>query len=371
MLDQPDRPGHGARAARTQAAGRREEWSEPVGSQAGLQLLALEKRERFQRQRERIAGAAPRRRPGGSSSATSTDAEYGVFGFDARAGDRPLEAASQLDRGSTTSCPLPAAECLFNEGEHERARRYFERVLELRRTTSRRSSTAGVIRHERGRRRGRRGAAAAGGGQLPDQFLPHFSLGAVCAAIGEPALAAHLERRWASTRCPRPSTCSAAACYELGELRPAIERFLEDAVAKSPTFEEAHYLLGLVYLDRRWNRKALEAFRAAQRLNPRKFRYQDLVRYLAGHGASPLPAVLGDAAAALPPGRAGARGRSARRGLPVLPAGAQDGAGPPHRVDVLRPRLPGPGPAAGDRGVVRRVAGENPGEMLLSTAYAT
>ena len=36
-------------------------------------------------------------------------------------------------------------------------------------------------------------------------------------------------------------------------------------VITDPAFEAAYHLLGLVYLDRHWNRKALDAFRQAQR----------------------------------------------------------------------------------------------------------
>src|SRR6202035_1627053 len=71
-------------------------------------------------------------------------------------------------------------------------------------------------------------------------------------------------------------------------------QFLQEAVLHDPAFEEAHHLLGLAYLDRHWNRKALEAFRQAQRLNPKKLQYQDLVRYLSGHAGVPLPKVGGE-----------------------------------------------------------------------------
>ena len=62
-----------------------------------------------------------------------------------------------------------------------------------------------------------------------------------------------------------------------------------------PGHEDAHHLLGLSYLDRRWNRKALSSFRRAQELNPKKMRYGDLVSYLTGRSESPLPQVADDA----------------------------------------------------------------------------
>jgi cytochrome c-type biogenesis protein CcmH/NrfG len=69
----------------------------------------------------------------------------------------------------------------------------------------------------------------------------------------------------------------------MGRVTPAVKR-LEEAVRADPGFEEAWYLLGLAYLDRRWRKKALDAFRRAQNLNPRKLRYQDLVRDLTLQG---------------------------------------------------------------------------------------
>jgi tetratricopeptide (TPR) repeat protein len=80
----------------------------------------------------------------------------------------------------------------------------------------------------------------------------------------------------------------------MGKVGGAI-RVLQRLVRQDPTYEEGHHLLGLCYLDRGWRRRALESFRQAQRLNPTKMRYQDLVRYLSGQSDSPLPQVEGSA----------------------------------------------------------------------------
>ncbi len=83
----------------------------------------------------------------------------------------------------------------------------------------------------------------------------------------------------------------------MGRAAKAIQ-CLQEAVRLDPAFEEAHYLLGLACLDRHWNHKALEAFREAQRLNPRRLRYQDLVQFLSGR-TEPLPGLEGEVAAAV------------------------------------------------------------------------
>jgi tetratricopeptide (TPR) repeat protein len=81
-----------------------------------------------------------------------------------------------------------------------------------------------------------------------------------------------------------------SSLYEMGKTGAAIE-YLQQVLRHDPAYEEAYHLLGLAYLDRHWNRKALDAFRQAQRLNPKKLRYQDLVRFLSGPAGAPLPEV--------------------------------------------------------------------------------
>ncbi len=99
-----------------------------------------------------------------------------------------------------------------------------------------------------------------------------------------------LERAVDSDPVPQALFLLGSCLYELGRLTPAI-RHLQQVVRQDPAYEEAHYLLGMAYLDRRWNRKALDAFKQAERLNPNRMRYQDLVRYLSGQDSSPLPGV--------------------------------------------------------------------------------
>jgi tetratricopeptide (TPR) repeat protein len=103
-----------------------------------------------------------------------------------------------------------------------------------------------------------------------------------------------LERAAALDPVPQALYLLGSCFFEMGNLGAAT-RNLEEAVRHDPAFETAYHLLGMVYLDRHWNRKALDAFRQAQRLNPKKLQYQDLVRYLSGHARVPLPKVDGEA----------------------------------------------------------------------------
>ena len=136
-------------------------------------------------------------------------------------------------------------------------------------------------------------------------------------------------------------------------------------------FEEAHHLLGLAYLDRRWTRRALDAFRRAQQLNPKKLRYGDLVRFLSGQATSPLPEVDGEAARLLGEGEKQLQGDVPQRSLSLFRS-ALDSA--PENSTVLLSyalaclRL---GESREARQTVDRLLEQEPDEMLRATAYAT
>jgi tetratricopeptide (TPR) repeat protein len=347
----------------------REEWELLWGRRRDQRLLALEKRDRFQRLRERILALhrGPRH---GEFLRYLEEAGRAFSALELEPAIEALEGAARLDRDNHELVHL-LGECLFHAGELPRALGWFDRLLELKPGHFEGLVYGGVIRHEAGDVEGARVLLQRAVELHGDSFLPHFSLGAVYASQGDPALAAqHLQHAVGIEPVPQALFLLGRCLHELGQLGPAI-RCLRDAVGKSPLFEEAHYQLGLVYLDRRWNRKALDAFRRAQRLNPRKFRYRELVRYLGEQGASPFPPVSGEAAAALRQGEAALDAdrldeayRSFRRALK---------SAPDHPTVLTYYAL---ACLALDRpqeieGVVRRVAGENPGEMLLSTAYAT
>ncbi len=347
----------------------REEWELLWGRRRDQRLLALEKRDRFQRLRERILAL----HHGPRQEEFLRLLEEASRAFSALELDRAMEAlegAARLDRDNHELVHL-LGECAFHAGELPRALGWFDRLLELKPGHFEGLVYGGVIRHEAGDVEGASRLLQRAVELHGESFLPHFSLGAVYASQGDPVRAAqHLQRAVRIEPVPQALFLLGRCLHELGQLGPAM-RCLRDAVVKSPLFEEAHYQLGLVYLDRRWNRKALDAFRRAQRLNPRKFRYRELVRYLGEQGASPLPPVSGEAAAAL------------RQGEAALDADRLDDAyrcfrralknAPDHPTVLTYYAL---ACLALDRpqeieGVVRRVAGENPGEMLLSTAYAT
>lgn len=271
-----------------------EEWSDLWESKMDYQLLALEKRERFLSIKERIAALyhGDKRK---AFLQHLEDAEYALFAFDIERAVTALEAAYKLDRGNYELAYF-LGETHFNEGETEQALAFFTRVLEVKPDHYEGLVYSGVILYERGESTRAEEVLKRAVALYPESFLPLFSLGAVYAGRGNLARAVlFLERAVAVDAVPQALYLLGNCFYEMGKLGPAIQQ-LEEAVRHDPAFEEAYHLLGLAYLDRHWHRKALEAFRQAQRLNPKKLQYQDLVHYLTGSGdGSPLPRVEGEA----------------------------------------------------------------------------
>ncbi|MEM7481273.1 MAG: tetratricopeptide repeat protein [Acidobacteriota bacterium] len=270
-----------------------DEWTELWQAQMDFQLLALEKKERFTAVRDRVAALFEGERRS-EFLAFLDDAEAALAASDVERGTELLEAAHRLDRNNY-ELSFYLGETCFNEGDSARALMYFGRVLEAVPDHYEGLVYSGVLLHEAGSNERAEELLRRAVALYADAFLPNFSLGAVVAAQGNLARAVvYLERAVALEPVPQALFLYGRCLYEMGKLTPAI-RQLQEAVRLDPALDEAHHLLGLAYLDRHWNRKALAAFREAQRLNPNRLRYQDLVRYLSGPAGAPLPGVEGEA----------------------------------------------------------------------------
>ena len=258
----------------------RGEWSELWQARMDDQMLALEKRERFLNRQERILALF-----GGDGREEFTgylqEAENALSSFDAAGARRAFEAAFRLDENNYELAYL-LGESYFDEGDSESALSFFSRVLELKPDHYEGLVYGGALHYERSDLRRAEQLLRRAAGLHPDAFLPHFSLGSVYLGRGDlPRAVAHLERAAAIDPVPQALLLLGSCLYEMGRLGEAIRR-LREAVSADPALEEAHQLLGLAYLDRRWNRKALDALSQAQRLSPKQMRYRDLVLYLTG-----------------------------------------------------------------------------------------
>ncbi|MDY7093524.1 MAG: tetratricopeptide repeat protein [Acidobacteriota bacterium] len=262
-------------------------WSERWQGRMDEHLSALERRERFQSLRERITGLYH-----GPDVAEFEDrltgAEAALGAYDGEAALRSLESALELAPDNYELAYL-VGEIHFDDGEMDAALELFERALERRPDHYDSLLYAGALHYQRGDTERAAELLERAAAVQPDAFLPHFSLGAVHASSGELELAVErLERAVEIDVVPQALYLLGSCLYELGRLGEAIQR-LQQAVKIRPAFEEALQLLGLAYLDRRWNRKALAALSRAQRLSPKRMRYRDLVLYLLDQAQSPAP----------------------------------------------------------------------------------
>lgn len=273
----------------------REEWSEIWESRMDYQLLALEKRERFTAVKESIL-ALYRGDQRQQFHQYLEEAEYSLLAFDVQHAIHSLELAHGLDP-ENHELAFFLGETFFNDGGNEAALGYFARVLTVKSDHFESLVYSGVLCHEQGDSERAEELLKRAVALYPEDFLPAFSLGAVYAARGRlPQAVMFLERAVASEALPQAFYLLGGCCYEMGKVGAAV-RHLREAVRLDPAFQEAHHLLGLAYLDRRWYRKAATSFRDGQRLRPNKLDYPDLVEFLAGQRE--VPHELGESAAGL------------------------------------------------------------------------
>jgi len=345
------------------------EWTQRWEEKMEYQLLALEKRERFGDSKERIV-ALFRGKKEKLFGQLVEDAEYALFALDIERALGALEAAYKLDRENYELAYF-LGETYFNEGETATALAFFERVLRVRPEHFEGLVYSGVIHQERGDA-GRAEALLRRAVELyPDHFLPLFSLGAVYAGQGRIKQAvALLEQAVAIDGVTQARYLLGSCLYEMGRRSAAIAQ-MQEVVRQDPAHEEAHHLLGLAYLDRHWNRKALESFRRAQQLNPSRMRYQDLVRYLSGQGRSPLPQVGAEARRWLDEGERLLERDSAERALAAYRRALK--AEPENPTLLMTYALACMQLQRHREGelVTRKVLDLDPEPMLKATAYAT
>ncbi|HVR29707.1 MAG TPA: tetratricopeptide repeat protein, partial [Thermoanaerobaculia bacterium] len=345
-----------------------EAWSDVWQMRAQSQLLALEKRERFAACRDRIE-ALYRGRRRDAFLRHLRQAEVHFLSFDLDAALAALEDAYALDRANYQLAHF-LGETWFNEGDAEKALRYFTRVLDLKPDHYDCLVYSGVIHYELGDLARAEAFLDRGVEVYPDAFLPLFCLGAIHAREGRlDRAASFLERAVEVDSAPQAFYLLGSAYHDMGRLLPAI-RALRQATRLDPTFEEAHHLLGLAYLDRHWRRKALEAFRQAQRLNPKKMRYRDLVGYLSGSSEVPLPRVEGEAAKWLEKAEKSLQSDQAAEALRCYGRALRLEPDNPtvlmsHALACLQMNRHQESEA-----ITRKVLDLNPGEMLKATAYA-
>ena len=336
-------------------------------SKMGEQMLALEKKQRFNERRDRIVSLF--RGDKKDRFLQFVKESDGAFdAFDPDRGMKALEEAFKLDRDNY-ELSFFLGEMFFNDGNLDRAKSYLERTLEVQPDHFDAAVFYGVLLHERQDLKGAERWLRRAIQISQESFLPYFSLGAIYARKGKLLRAQKfLEKAVQLEPLPQGHYLLGTIFYEKGQLERAIKSLLE-AIKLDPDFEEAIYHLGLCYLDRNWNRKAVQCFQEALELNPNKMEYQQAVKIY--EGISGHVPVEGPAAAELSEAEALATAGNYTDALDHYRRASQDD---PENVNILMPyallcsHLDLNSEAIA---LARRVLKHRPTEVVAAAAYTT
>jgi tetratricopeptide (TPR) repeat protein len=233
-----------------------DEMTELWESKMGEQLLALEIKERFSERKDRILSLFHGDRRDRFVELIG-EAQALIESFDQARGMKVLEEAFKLDRDNY-ELGFFLGEMFFNDGDLDRAKIYLERTLEVQPDHFDAAVFYGVLLHEqqdlKGAERWLRRAIQIS----QESFLPYFSLGAIYALQGKLLRAQKfLQKAIEIEPIPQAFYLLGTIYYDKGQLERAIRSF-QAAIKLDPEYEEAIYHLGLCYLDRNWNRKAMQ-----------------------------------------------------------------------------------------------------------------
>jgi len=259
-------------------------------------MQAVEKKDRFLERRDRIVArsSAPDRE---GFLKKLREAEFAILALDADRGIRVLEDLCRADR-ENVELGFYLAETFFSSGELERAATYFKKILATDPEHFEALVYSGIAASESGDTAGGESALLRAIEKRPDAFLPRFALGTLYAhtARWEDA-ERELMRAIDAAPVPSAHILLGNVLRERGELSRAIPHY-EEARRLAPESEEAVFQLGLCYLERNWQKRALDCFQQALEKNPRRLEYQEAVRLLRGRREYALPRVDGPGAAA-------------------------------------------------------------------------
>src|SRR5437763_7876096 len=252
-------------------------------SKMGEQMLALEKKQRFNERRDRIVSLfRGDKKDRFHQFVKESDGAFDAF--DPDRGMKALEEAFKLDRDNY-ELSFFLGEMFFNDGNLDRAKSYLERTLEVQPDHFDAAVFYGVLLHERQDLKGAERWLRRAIQISQESFLPYFSLGAISARKGRLLRAQKfLGEAIRLEPIPQAFYLLGTIFYDKGQLERAIKSF-QSALKLDPEYEEAIYHLGLCYLDRNWNRKAIDCFQEALELNPNKIEYQQALKIYDGISA--------------------------------------------------------------------------------------
>ncbi len=338
-------------------------------SKMGEQMLALEKKERFAERRDRMLSLFHGERRERFNELVR-DAESLIETFEQERGMKLLEEAFKLDR-ENYELSFFLGEMYFNDGNLDRARTFLERTLEVQPDHFDSAVFYGVLLHEQGDLKGAERWLRRAIQISQDSFLPYFSLGAIYTLQSRYLRAQKfLQKAIEIEPMPQAHYLLGTIFYEKGQLDRAI-RSLQAALKLDPEYEEAIYHLGLCYLDRNWNRKAMQCFQEALELNPNKMEYQQAVRIYEDRDHNRHITLEGPVAELFGRAEELATDRNYKEALEVYRQAAKDD---PNNTKILMPyallcsHLDLNSEAIA---VSRRILNQKPPEMVAAAAYTT
>jgi tetratricopeptide (TPR) repeat protein len=258
-------------------------------------LHAVETKDRLLDRRDRIlAGFAGPDREGFFQKLR--EAEIAIVSLDSDRGLRQLEDAFRLDRGNA-DLGFFLAETYFAAGDLDRASLFLKKILAANPGHHDSLLYSGIVASESGEAKTAESFLRRAIEIKPEAFLSHFALGGLFA---RQARFEEAQRELLIARDIAPLTATRILLgqveRELGEIGKAIDEF-EEAVKADPRSEEAHFQLGLAYLEKNRPGRALKEFQSSLEINPRRLEVQEAVRLLEREKWTGLPHVEGPAAA--------------------------------------------------------------------------
>lgn len=257
-------------------------------------LHAVETKDRLLDRRDRIlAGFGGADRDGFLQKLR--EAEIAIVSLDSDRGLRLLEEAFRLDRGNP-DLGFFLAETYFAAGDLERASQFLKKILTANPNHHDSLLYSGIVASESGEAKSAEAYLRRAIELKPEGFLSHFALGGL---LARQARFEEAQRELLVARDIAPLTATRVLLgqveRELGEVGKAIEEF-EEALKADPRSEEAHYQLGLAYLEKNRPGRALKEFQSSLEINPRRLEVQEAVRLLQKERGTGLPDVEGPAA---------------------------------------------------------------------------
>src|SRR5438045_4391905 len=235
-------------------------------SKMGEQMLALEKKQRFNERRDRMVSLfRGDKRERFFQHVKEADVAFDAF--DPDRGMKALEEGFKLDRDNY-ELSFFLGEMFFNDGNLDRAKSYLERTLEVQPDHFDAAVFYGVLLHERQDLKGAERWLRRAIQISQESFLPYFSLGAIYARKGKLLRAQKfLEKAIQLEAIPQAYFLLGTIFYDKGQLERAIRSF-QAALKLDPEYEEAISRLGLCYLARKWNRNGIHGLPEALAIQP-------------------------------------------------------------------------------------------------------